>query len=205
MSVHIPKDTEVETYTGLYVDLKNPDPETIVIEDIAHALSQICRYNGHVERFDSVAEHAVFVSQRLERKGYSPEVQMEGLHHDDAEAYLGDVVRPLKNLLGPVYEKMSSRMDDAIATALGLPESTEESHRLVKDADNWAIFVEARHLLPSKGEGWRSGRRSWDLHSGVPSRIITPDYFKGGIKPREAELAYLKRHSYLVSKLERQT
>lgn len=197
--MHIPLDTEVETYSGQYVDLKDPRPETIVLEDIAHALSQICRYNGHTRRFDSVAEHAVMVSQRLERKGLSTRTQLGGLHHDDAEAYLGDVVRPLKALLGDLYTEMSDHMDEVIATALGLPEIDDVGHAAIKDADNWAIFVEARHFLPSGGEGWNL--KSFYVDAGIPKRIVTPDYFKGGIKPAKARLSYLKRHSELVARL----
>jgi hypothetical protein len=201
MTVHIPSSHEVETQSGRYVNLLEPDPGTIVIEDIAHALSQICRYNGHTSRFDSVAEHAVFVSTRLKRKGYSAAVQMLGLHHDDHEAYIGDVVRPLKGLLGDAFTQLADNMDAAIWEALELPEWTEESHTNVKDADNWALFVEALHLLPSRGAGWRVGRKDWDLDSGVPTRIVTPDYYLGGIKPREAELNFLKRHTELLLQL----
>jgi 5'-deoxynucleotidase YfbR-like HD superfamily hydrolase len=196
-----PKSSEVETSSGRYVDLLNPEPETIALDDIAHALSQNCRYNGHTSRFDSVAEHAVFVSKRLERKRYDIETQLLGLHHDDHEAYLGDIVRPLKALLGDSFTALADKMDDAIWASLNLPEFTIERHRFVKDADNWALFVEALHLLPSKGAGWRVGRKDWDLDSGVPKRIVTPNDYKGGIKPRTAELNYLKRHSELVSRL----
>lgn len=199
--IYIPTSSEVETSSGRYVDLMDPDPKTIVLEDIAHALSQICRYNGHTSHFDSVAEHAVFVSKRLERKRHSVEIQLLGLHHDDHEAYLGDVVRPLKHLLGKTYTTLSCVMDKAIWEALSLPETSVEIERAVKDADNWALFVEALHLLPSKGEGWRDGRKEWDLESGVPKRIVTPDYYQGGVKPRAAELAFLKRHSELVERL----
>lgn len=199
---HVPTSSEVETSTGRYVNLLEPDPETIVLEDIAHALSQICRYNGHTSRFDSVAEHAVFVSKRLERKHFDVETQLLGLHHDDHEAYLGDVVRPLKHLLGDTYTQLTDKMDWAVWEALKLPEMTLPNRQAVKAADNWALFVEALHLLPSKGEGWRDGRKEWDLASGVPKRIVTPNYYKGGVKPRNAELAYLKRHSELVARME---
>lgn len=199
---YVPNSSEVETSTGRYVNLMDPEPETIVLEDIAHALSQICRYNGHTSRFDSVAEHAVFVSKRLERKHHPVETQLLGLHHDDHEAYLGDVVRPLKHLLGDIYTSRTIIMDHAIREALRLPDTTVEMEANIKAADNWALFVEALHLLPSKGEGWRDGRKEWDLASGVPKRIVTPNYYKGGVKPRAAELAFLKRHSDLVAQME---
>lgn len=190
---YTPKPTEVETSTGRYVDLMDPDPSTIVIEDIAHALSQQCRYNGHISRFQSVAEHAVFVSKRLERKRQPVRVQLQGLHHDDHEAYAGDVVRPLKRMLEPTYTTLTDVLDDAIWEALELPAMSPEDHLAVKTADDHALFVEALHFLPSRG-------KNWTLKSGL-KRIETPDYFKGGISPRKAELAFLKRHTELVTKL----
>lgn len=199
--MHIPTDTEAETHSGQFVDLKDPKPETINLDDIAYALSQICRYNGHTKRFYSVAEHAVMVSKRLERKGFSPHTQLSGLHHDDAEAYLGDVVRPLKVLLGDLYTEMEDHMDEVIAKALELPKVSEISRHVIKEADDWAIFVEARHFLPSKGEGWTL--KSFYKDSDIPNRIVTPNYFKGGIKPSKAHLNFLKRHSELIDPLKR--
>ena len=58
--MHTPTKHEVETFSGLYVDTKSPKPETIRLEDVAHALANTCRYGGHCLRFYSVAEHAVF-------------------------------------------------------------------------------------------------------------------------------------------------
>jgi 5'-deoxynucleotidase YfbR-like HD superfamily hydrolase len=97
--IYKPKKTEVETSTGKYLDMENPTTDAIELEDIAHSLGNICRYNGHCLNYYSVAEHAVFVSTRLERKGYNKIIQLAGLHHDDAEAFLGDIPRPLKPLL----------------------------------------------------------------------------------------------------------
>src|ERR1700733_12855258 len=116
--MHIPTDNEVETFTGRFVDVNKPDPTTIHIEDIAHALANTCRYGGHCRSYYSVADHAVFVSVRLERKGYDLDLQLAGLHHDDAEAFLGDIPRPLKPLLGRAYTRLTDRMDVAIIAGL---------------------------------------------------------------------------------------
>lgn len=194
---------EVETFTGQFVNVKSPDPDTINLEDIAHALSQTCRYGGHCQEYMSVAEHAVFVSVRLERQGYGRRTQLAGLHHDDAEAYLGDIPRPMKPLLGPRYAHMTDRMDHAIVTGLKLPLTAEDFHDTnVKDADNFSLFVEARHLLPSKGKGWwnnEQGSYRWDLE-GLPSRIVVPDYWKGGLLPKDACAMFLGRHQELLRK-----
>lgn len=199
--MHIPSDHEIETVSGNFVDVSKPDPATIDIHDIAHALAATCRYGGHSKVFYSVAEHAVFVSKRLERQGHKRLVQLAGLHHDDAEAYLGDIPRPFKPLLGRSYERMSDRMDAAIVEALELPFDSSAFHSsYVKSADNWSLLVEARYLLPSQGKGWQEGQQgsnSWGLDD-QPSRIVTPDYWHGGLTPSIASGMFLARHAELT-------
>lgn len=80
------------TYTGKVVDFERISAESICIDDIAHALSYSSRYNGMMRSFYSIAQHSILVSQRCD-----PEFALEGLLHDAAEAYVGDVVSPLKN------------------------------------------------------------------------------------------------------------
>lgn len=202
---HVPTAHEIETFSGRFVDISDPRSENIYLEDIAHALANICRYGGHCATFYSVAEHAVFVSKRLERKGYSRETQLYGLHHDDAEAFLGDIPRPIKPLLGRIYKAMTYAMDRAICDALEVPYDdfvldgfhTNE----VKNADNWALFVEARYLLPSQGKHWWEGDQgaaAWGLDP-QPTRIVTPDYWLGGVKPDAAERLFLTRHKELTT------
>jgi hypothetical protein len=189
---------EVETFTGTWVNTKNPRPDTISLDAIAHALANICRFGGHCLTFYSVAEHSVFVSRRLERQGYGRRTQMAGLLHDGAEAYLGDVPRPLKPLLGTAYERLSDRMDNAISAALGI--DSELFHDpAVKSADNWALLVEARFLLPSKGANWAgSALDAWAMHD-APSRIIVPDYWLDGVRPELAERLFLDRYKEITS------
>jgi uncharacterized protein len=197
-----PSQYMVETYSGRFVDTKNPQPEQITLEDIAHALANTCRFGGHCRRFYSVAEHAVFVSRRMERRGIGDQGLLAGLHHDDAEAYLGDIPRPMKPLLGKAYERLSARMDDVIIEALGLVFNSGTwgdgiqhpfHHEAVKSADNWSLFVEARHLLPSKGVNWAGSQlEAWKIDA--HQRIITPDYWRGGLPPEEAKALYLERH-----------
>lgn len=86
-------DTEksIRTYSGIYFNVFNPDTSLINIEDIAHSLSMQCRFNGHVKRFYSVAQHSVWVAERV------PLVQQKAaLLHDASEAYLSDMPSPIK-------------------------------------------------------------------------------------------------------------
>jgi hypothetical protein len=190
----------VETFTGEFVDTRNPDPATIHLEDIAHALSQTCRYGGHCQRFYSVAEHAVLVSRRLEELGESNRRQRAGLHHDDAEAYLGDIPRPMKPLLGASYKKLTASMDEAIIASLRLGLSVESLHEpIIKDADNWSLFVEARILLPSKGINWLDHLKHWDVNPEVLEQASrTPDYWRSGLSPQKAKEEFLARHHELI-------
>lgn len=197
----MPTEYEVETFTGRFVNVHRPDPDTIVIEDIAHALANTCRYGGHCQRFLSVAEHSRFVSLRIKRQGGTLEEQLGGLWHDCSEAFLNDIPRPLKPLLGKTYERLTDRMDDAIIKAIHLPFERDMLHSpIIKQADNWALFVEARHLLPSGGKQWWDGAQGaakWDLPD-QPTRIVTPDYWPAStVYPAQAEAAFIHRHNAL--------
>ena len=86
----------IRTYTGIMFDPLNPDPELVNITDIAHALSLLCRANGHFRNFYSVAQHSINCMEEAKERGYSRKVQLACLLHDASEAYLSDVTRPIK-------------------------------------------------------------------------------------------------------------
>ena len=188
---YVPGRTEIETRSGRYIDVTAPQPERVHLGDIAHALSNLCRYTGHSRTFYSVAEHAVLVADRLRALGHSPVVAMAGLHHDDAEAYLGDVARPLKIALGDHYRSLERQMHDVICDAVGIEYPGAEGWQAVLDADNWALAVEARCLMQSRGEGWN------DLPAPVPGRVDL------GLGPNDARRAYLWMHDKLLTELAR--
>jgi hypothetical protein len=91
-----------------------PKPEDIDIEDIAHALGMVCRYAGHCLRFYSVAEHSWLLSRTVKQ-----EHALRALLHDATEAYIGDMVRPLKHEI-PAFMEAEERLADAIAIKFGL-------------------------------------------------------------------------------------
>lgn len=116
-------------------------PGDIHVCDIAHALSNICRWTGHVRRFWSVAAHSLLVASLV-----PPEFRLEALLHDAHEAYLTDIARPIKylpQLAG--YREIENSLDKVIRHFFGLPlEMSPE----VKRADNIALVTEARDLVP---------------------------------------------------------
>ncbi|MCP5005495.1 MAG: hypothetical protein GY941_16390 [Planctomycetes bacterium] len=99
---------KILTDSGLWVDLKNPSIDTILITDIARGLANTCRYTGQCSEFYSVAQHSVLVS-----KAVPPEKALKGLMHDAQEAYLGDISSPLKALL-PEYRKLEDNFQSVI-------------------------------------------------------------------------------------------
>jgi uncharacterized protein len=191
-SVYEPGLTEIEVRSGRYVDVTAPQADRIHLDDIAHALSNLCRYTGHSRTFYSVAEHAVLVADRLRALDYSPVVAMAGLHHDDAEAYLGDVARPLKIALGEGYRALGRQMHAVICNAVEIAYPGADGWQAVLDADMWALAVEARCLMQSRGVGWHG------LPSPVPGRVDL------GLQPNEARRTYLWMHDKLTTEIARE-
>jgi len=104
------------TYTGKRFDISRPERHKIDIVDIAHALSNLCRFNGHCNEFYSVAQHSLLVSQLVD-----PSYALAGLLHDAAEAYLGDTITPQKHMMGDILATVERNLVNAIAEKFGLP------------------------------------------------------------------------------------
>lgn len=91
--------TWILTNSAQAFDLLNPCAENVITTDLAHALSLVCRFNGHCAHHYSVAQHSLLVAYIIEQEGGTPEEQLSGLLHDGTEAYISDLTRPLKLLL----------------------------------------------------------------------------------------------------------
>lgn len=136
----------IETQSGKHMFFLNPDPNDVDIKDIAYSLANQCRFNGHVPFF-SVAEHSVAVAARL-----PPSLQLAGLLHDAAEAYLSDIPSPIKQYL-PDYCAMEDKLQKVINEKFGLTLS-DDDRKAIKEADKDATQTEAHFLLESQGRGW---------------------------------------------------
>lgn len=163
--------TVIETASGLKYDFRHPTAEQVTLSDIAHALSHTCRFGGHTERFYSVADHSVYVSELVEASTGSRHMALHGLMHDAHEAYLGDVPKPLKNLLGPEYELMCDAADLTIAQRFGLDAELFKDPA-VKDADRIALVHEAQSFMPSRGPLTDAAERVPTLTASVGARAV---------------------------------
>lgn len=145
--------TTIQTYTGRRFRLDKPIAEDVNLVDIAHSLSMICRYTGHCKFHYSVGQHSILVAQILMQQ--QSKYCLEGLFHDAAEAYYGDVSSPLKALLREsttAYDGLSAKCEAVIAKKFGLvyPWPTE-----VHDADKMAYVIERRDVMhPSADVDW---------------------------------------------------
>jgi len=142
----------IGTYSGIHFYPLDPRPEDVKLTDIAHALANICRFNGHTKRFYSVAEHSLNVAWLLENRGCKPKTVLYGLIHDAAEAYVCDVPRPLKRSLKG-YKDIERNVMMAIYQAFGIMEPAPYQKCMIDLADNYILALEARDLMLNSS-GW---------------------------------------------------
>lgn len=161
----------VSTYTGKQFYPLAPTPEQIDIEDIAHGLAYQCRFNGQTRYFYSVAQHSLIVADLV-----AQDLRAAALLHDAAEAYMGDMVKPLKQLF-PLFSEIESRVMSVVGLRYGIGNFDDPA---IKRADLIALAMEKRDLMPNSSEPWDS------LKGIVASPIrITP------MSPQEAKAAFL--------------
>lgn len=158
-----------------------PAPEDIRLEDIAHHLSQLCRFTGATREFYSVAQHSVLVSEHCGRAS-TVQAALYGLLHDAAEAYLADIARPVKHseaLAG--YRAAEATLQRVIYRRFGL---TAPEPRIVKLMDAWVLHAELRDLVRG------ADPRHSEIAALHPS--IEP------LPPKDARLRFLARFEALA-------
>lgn len=166
----------INTYSGRHFNYD--DPRDFDIRDIAQGLSNICRFTGQLDRFYSVAQHSVLVSQNV-----PPHLALEALMHDGHEAYLGDVNSPLKSML-PDYQSLERRIEVALRIQWGLAPSMS---RAVKRADLMLLATERRDF------GFDDGT-TWPVLDGIPELVdqIEP------LAPAAAHALFMTRYHQLT-------
>jgi len=170
----------MQTFTGKKFYPLSPDPDQVDELDIAHALSMLCRYNGHVNRFYSVAEHCVLMARYFITAQEDRELAQIALLHDATEAYVGDMVRPLKHS-GEMeaYKEIEDLVWGAICEAVGI-KPTERQMKRVKDAD-FMILLTERDALMGHDDDWSQDSNHYPL----------PVWIEGW-SPERAEQEYLE-------------
>jgi 5'-deoxynucleotidase YfbR-like HD superfamily hydrolase len=174
----------IETRRGVPFRPLSPSARDVHIDDIAHALSNQCRFAGHTRTFYSVADHCVRVSALLEAWGEDVHIQLWGLLHDASEAYLVDLPSPLKihGELGAAYRAAEERLMQTICVRFGLP---RVEPAIVRRADAVLLATEARDLMAYRAEHWAS------LTEAPMPLPISPR------SPDEARHAFLQRFTTL--------
>jgi 5'-deoxynucleotidase YfbR-like HD superfamily hydrolase len=146
-----------------------------MIEDVAHGLANTCRWAGQCERFYSVAEHSVLVSE------IAIGFELEALLHDAAEAFMGDIVRPLKQLL-PGYKEIETKVQEAILMRFGLrmplPQEVKEADLRVCEAEKLQVMHDS---------------------SGPEQSFLSERVIVKYLKPEKAKRAFLDRYEHLRS------
>lgn len=174
----------IETASGKMFPLLDPKPTDINIRDIATALSKICRFTGHTEKFYSVAEHSWHCANVL--MDQPKEVQLAALLHDASEAYCQDISSPLKALL-PEYKEIEDRIAGAIFKKYGLEYPFSA---LIKFADLTMLNTEAYYLMHSKGNTWKM----WET---VKRPAVQHDRRPLGLPPEVAKEVFLTKFAEL--------
>lgn len=177
--------SEILTHTRVMFDPVYPDAERIHIRDIAHALSMLCRANGHFPTFYSVGQHSINCMQEAAARGYSRRVQLACLLHDASEAYLADVTRPVKKEL-PRYLEIEVPLQNLIwEKFLGQP-LTREEYTQVFDIDDAILYSEFVTLMDTR------------LSDREPELRSKPEFAFRGFMETEEE--FLRRFRELMEK-----
>lgn len=167
----------IKVSAGHYVDLANPDPTTIEVKSIAAALSKVCRFGGHCPKFYSVAEHCIHATALACSEGYAGEALTAVFLHDAAEAYIGDMVKPLKVTM-PQYGEAEQRIEAAIQAAFGV------------DFSKWMDVIKRFDRAMLKAEKvtmWPEDTEKWAGFSEIEDRVVRFQFWE----PSEAEIQFL--------------
>lgn len=162
--------------SGALFDLLDPEGSDFTLYDIAHGLGRVCRFAGQTNRFYTVAEHCVHVSRLVGVEDAT--LARAALLHDGAEAFIGDVTRPLKALL-PDYKAVEARVELAIANRFLDGRIDLFAHPLIKTFDTAMCLIEARNLMPSAPGYWSALRvpaDAWEKATEVKLHYDKPEY-----------------------------
>jgi 5'-deoxynucleotidase YfbR-like HD superfamily hydrolase len=164
----------VGTNTGQYISLTDPNFNEITIDDIATGLSNVCRFNGQLKTWYSVAEHSIHVAELVPK-----EYKLQALLHDATEAFICDVPTPFKLMLGDAYGFVEERLARAIGAKFGV--DLVNLSDVVKQAD--------RVMVVSERDAFQAVPRKWGAH--YENVLRYPNLSRRYSNPTEARAAFL--------------
>jgi uncharacterized protein len=180
--------------SGRRLDLLDPSPLDIEIDDIAHGLARVARWNGQTKGAHafSVAQHCLLVERIAHemKPSMSKADRLAALLHDSPEYVVGDLISPFKKAVGLDYKAFELKLLGAIHIRFGLkPAVSDTLNRLIKKADIAAAYFEATQLAGFTGE---EAKRYFALPAGLAPKRLDP------VGPVEAQARFLKRFGELV-------
>lgn len=186
--------------SGRRLDLLDPTPVDIEIEDIAHGLAFVARWNGqtHGDFAYSVAEHSLLVETLFARIApkAAPQWRLAALLHDAPEYVIGDLISPVKAAVGPGYEELDKRLTAAIHIRFGLPAAIPATiTRQIKKADKISAWMEATQIagFETREADRFFGRPDLALMEGLAIRLRPPLEARGDYTARTAALLKLMK------------
>jgi uncharacterized protein len=197
---HIPPRAWQRMLSGRRLDLLDPSPMDIEIEDIAHGLARVARWNGQTigDHAFSVAQHSLIVEEIAAYidPDLSPEFRLVALLHDGSEYVIGDMISPFKNALGVDYRTFEDRLERAIHIRFGLmPKTPPALKKLIKRADLACAYFEATQLAGFGKE------ESLALFGAPPNGLqISIDPWPA----TKAQAHYVARHDALITLIDGQ-
>lgn len=175
----------IELLSGARMDYLHPENSDATIEDIGHALSNVCRFSGHLPRFYSVAQHAVNASKVVEAMGQTREEQFTALMHDTAEAFTNDLPTPLKTAF-PIFKELEVKIESAMADRFGF---TFPLSSTVKMADTIMLGLEKEHV--------KKNLSRWAILDGINYNTWKPYVDLSRMAPDRAYEQFMERYERL--------
>lgn len=163
------------TFSGGRFDPLTMTPEDVVLEDIAHALSLLCRGGGQLKYFYSVGQHCINCMKEAKERGWSKRMQLACLIHDASEAYISDIIRPVKVHLSN-YMEIEEHIMDKIWRRFGLDDLTEEENRRWKQIDDDVLKLELMVLIEGEENAVCEELRSCPDLSERPWRDVEEEF-----------------------------
>lgn len=192
--------TPMLTYTKKTVDITNLQPEDIELEDIAHGLSNLCRYNGATKRFYSVAEHCVRLAMHVDKREeteYNLNLTLACLLHDATEAYVGDIIYHLKRKMTE-FSELEDQVGEAILESFGISEKVcSEVEQELHELDRRICFDEMYYLFDGHLDPSFYENRMIPLGESI---LVSPNDALGW-DPQTAKTTYIDAINKTISKL----